>query len=261
MDFFTLMNVSHRYVELLNPTSPEKIIKLGKLLGLKKGSRIIDFGSGAAEPLALWAEEFGITGVGVDISEDFCSRGRKKLAAKGLSNRIEIVCSPGADYVFEECSFDVATCIGATFIWGGYKPTVQAMKRAIRSNGRLGIGETYWLSDHVPPEYAQRETHAHTVQELLQITRDEGFDLESIVRASPDDWDQYNSDNWYGLIRWLEENPSHADYAQVFQHLRSSQDDYLQFARQYMGWAMYSLAPVKSHSPSGGGAVPTAWQP
>ncbi|MDD5703235.1 MAG: class I SAM-dependent methyltransferase, partial [Dehalococcoidales bacterium] len=142
MEFFDLMGISHRYMEILGPSSPEKISKLGKLLKLKKGSRVIDFGCGCAEPLTLWAEEFGITGTGIDISRDFCERARKKLAMRGLSDQIEIVCSPAADYVFEEGAFDAATCIGSTFVFDGYQQTIQAMKRAVRQNGRLGIGET-----------------------------------------------------------------------------------------------------------------------
>jgi len=248
MDFFDLMSISHRYMEILNPSTSEKIIKLGKLLKLKEGNRVIDFGCGCAEPLIIWAEEFGITGIGIDISEDFCDRAKKKLAVRGLSDRIEIVCSNGADYVFEERAFDAATCIGATFIWGGYKEAIQAMKRAIHQNGRLGIGETHWLSDQVHPEYAQKQTSTHTEPELTQITRDEGFELEYIIRASHDDWERYSSDSWYGLIRWLEENPTHPDHEQVFKHFRTSQDDYLQFQHQYMGWAMYCLTPMKSHS-------------
>jgi len=68
MDFFDLMSISHRYMEILNPSTSEKIIKLGKLLKLKEGNRVIDFGCGCAEPLIIWAEEFGITGIGIDIS-------------------------------------------------------------------------------------------------------------------------------------------------------------------------------------------------
>ncbi len=246
MEFFDLMNISHRYMEILNPSTPEKIIKLGKILRLKKGNRVIDFGCGCGEPLALWAEEFGITGIGIDISKDFCERARKKLGMRGLSDRIEIICSPAADYVFEEGAFDAATCIGATFVFGGYQQTIQTMKRAVHQNGRLGIGETHWLNNQVHPEYAQKQSTTYTEAELARFSRDEGFELEYIIRASRDDWDRYYSDNWYGLIRWLEENPTHPDYEQVFKHFRTDQDDYLQFQRQYMGWAMYCLAPIKS---------------
>src|SRR4030042_4032895 len=218
MEFLDIMSISHRYMEILNPSTPEKIIKLGKLLKLKKGNRVIDFGCGCAGPLTLWAEEFGITGIGIDISEDFCDRAKKKLAMRGLSDQIEIVCSPADDYVFEEGAFDDATCIGATFIWGGYKQTIQAMKRAIHQNGRLVIGETHWLSNQVDPEYAQKQTTTHPEPVLTQFTRDEGFELESIIRASNDDWDRYISDGWYGLIRWLEENPTNSDREQVFKY-------------------------------------------
>jgi ubiquinone/menaquinone biosynthesis C-methylase UbiE len=243
------MSISHRYMELLDPTSPEKIIRLGKLLKLKKGSRVIDFGCGCAESLTLWAEEFGITGVGVDISRDFCDRAKDKLAKRGLSGQIEIVCSPGSDYAIEEGAFDAATCIGATFVFGGFQQTIKALKRTVNKNGRLGIGETHWLCNQVPPHYAQQQTSTYTEPELAQFTRNEGFELEYIIRSSRDDWDRYVSDSWYGLIRWLEENPNHPDYEQVFKFFRADQDDYLQFQSQCMGWALYCLAPLKSHLP------------
>jgi cyclopropane fatty-acyl-phospholipid synthase-like methyltransferase len=238
-------------MEILNPSTSEKIIQLGKQLKLKKRSRVIDFGCGCGEPLTLWAEEFGITGIGIDISRDFCDRARDKLIKRGLSGQIEIVCSPVANYMFEEGAFDAATCIGATFVFGGFQQTIQAMKRAVHQNGRLGIGETHWLSNQVHPQYAQKQITTHTESELAQFTRNEGFELEYIIHSSRDDWDRYISDSWYGLIRWLEENPHHPDHEQVFKHFRTDQDDYLQFQSQYMGWAMYCLAPLKSHLPGG----------
>lgn len=243
MDFFELMSISHRYMEILNPSTPEKIIKVGKMLRLKEGSRLIDFGSGCGEPLALWGEEFGIYGVGIDISKDFCERAVSKLNDRKLIDRIEIVCAKGTEYTFEEAAFDAATCIGATFIFGGFQLTIQALKRAVHSKGRLGIGEVHWLTDAVPPDYAQKQTSTYTESELLRIAREEGFEIEYVVRASHDDWDRYESDNWYGLVRWLEENPGHPERQQVFEHLRRTQDEFFHWGRPYMGWAMYVLSP------------------
>lgn len=239
-----MMSISHRYMELLNPSTPEKILKLGRMLGMKVGTRVIDFGCGCAEPLALWGKQYGITGVGVDISADFCERAAKKLYDQGLADRIEIVCSKGADYPLQKGAFDVATCIGATFVFGGYRETVRALKRAVHPKGRLGIGEVYRIGDNVPPEYAQKEASAHAETELIQMTREEGFEIEYVIRTNHDDWDRYSSDNWYGLLRWLEENPTHPDRQQVFEHFRHTQDDYFRYERQYLGWAQYVLAPV-----------------
>lgn len=243
MEFFDLVNISERYMELVNPSTPEKVVTLGKFLRLREGSRVIDFGCGYAEPLVLWAEHFGIAGIGIDVREHACERARKKIAQKGLSDRLEIVCGKGADYAFEEGAFDAATCIGASFVWGGYRPAIRALKHAIRAEGRLGIGEPYWLKDGVPAAYAERVGSIYNEHELLQIAREEGFDFECVVRASHDDWDRYESDNWHGLIRWIEENPDHPEREQVIAHLHKIQDEYLTYGREYLGWAMYVLAP------------------
>jgi SAM-dependent methyltransferase len=244
MNFFDLVNISERYMELVNPSSPEKVIRLGKFLRLRPGSRVIDFGCGFAEPLILWAENFGITGVGVEIREYACDRARQKLAEKGLSDRIDIVCASGSEYAFQPGAFDAAVCLGATFIWGGFQQTIQAMRPAIRQGGRLGIGEPYWLREQAPVKYLQQEASFHSEIELLRLARQEGFDYEYVVRASHDDWDRYEADNWHGLIRWIEDNPDHPERAAVIEHLHKSQEDYLTYGREYLGWEMVVLAPM-----------------
>ena len=82
MNFLELKNISEQYMDLLNPTTPEKIIKAGQIAGLKPGDRVIDFGTGFAEPLILWAERFGISGVGIDLRPYACERAVKMIAAR-----------------------------------------------------------------------------------------------------------------------------------------------------------------------------------
>jgi hypothetical protein len=118
------------------------------------------------------------------------------------------------------------------------------MKGAIVTGGRLGIGEPYWLHENVPTGYAQQEAAIHREVDLLHISQGAGFTIEGIVRASHDDWDRYESDNWYGLMRWLEEKPDHPERNEVLQHLHKVQEEYLRYGRQYLGWAMYVLAPL-----------------
>jgi len=243
MNFFDLTDISERYLELVNPTTSDKVLQAGQILGLKTGQRVIDFGSGFGEVLALWAEHFGISGVGIDIRWNACQRAKEKLLARGLTERIEIVCRNANDYLFEPNSYDVASCIGATFIWdGGFRAALQVMKKAIHANGKLVVGEAHSQVDVLPVEYGRKE-QLLTEYELLKIIRHEGFELEYILRASRDDWDRYESGNWVGLLRWIEANPDHPERLHVIEHLRESQDEYLQYARQYFGWAMYILTP------------------
>ena len=243
MEFFELINIAARYMEIENPISREKILLFGKHLRLQPGSRVIDFGCGYGEALVLWAEAYGISGVGVDVRPHACARAIMKAAEHDLTERIEIVCARGDEYAFEEGSFDVATCIGATFIWGGFAEAVDAMKRAVHRSGRLGIGEQIWRRPYAPPAYALQEARGTYFEyELLQMAHAAGCEIEHIVRASDDDWDRYETDLWHGMIRWLEENPIHPDRQQVIDRLHHSQDTYLRYGREYMGWAMYALA-------------------
>lgn len=243
MNFLELKNISEKYMHLVNPISPEKIIKVGKLLNLSPGKQVIDFGCGYGEALALWALEYGIEGVGIDIRPHACKRAEERISSLGLQGKIEIICANASEYSFTPGSYDVAACIGATFIWDGFGPTLRAMKEAIRIDGKLAVGEAYWQSNLVPSEYARNEA-IHSEYELLQISRSEGCNLEYIIRASLDDWDNYESGNWYGLLSWIEANPDHPERQQVIEHLHTSQEEYLQYARQYFGWAIWVLNPI-----------------
>jgi SAM-dependent methyltransferase len=243
MNFLDLKDISERYLEIVNAVSPEKILTTGKMAGMAPGKTLIDFGCGFAEPLVLWAENFGISGVGIDIRQKAIERAQAKIVQRGLAERLQVVQGKGAEYRFEPNSFDFAACVGATFIWGGYKPALQALKHAIRPGGKLIVGEAYWLKDSVPPELAQSQTDFHSESWLLQTTWQEGLEVEYVVRASHDDWDTYEAGNWYGLLRWIEENPAHPERQEVIDFLHESQAEYFRYGREYFGWALYLLSP------------------
>ena len=241
MNFLDLKDIAERYLEIVNAISPEKILTIGRMAGMAPGKRLIDFGCGFAEPLVLWAEDFGISRVGIDIREKAIERARAKIAQRGLADRLEVVQGKGAEYPFEPGSFDYAACVGATFIWGGYKPALEALKQAIRPCGKLIVGEAYWLKDSVPSELAQSQTDFHSESWLLKTTWEAGLEVEYVVRASHDDWDAYEAGNWYGLLRWINENPAHPERQEVIDFLHDSQAEYFRYGREYFGWALYLL--------------------
>lgn len=242
MDDMKLYDISERYMELINPCSVEKILKIGQVAGLGPTSRVIEFGCGFGEVLAIWAEAYGITGVGMDVREYACERARQKMVERGLADRIEIVHGNGAEYAFEPESYDLAACIGASFIWGGFPQTLAGMRGAIGTGGRMAVGEPYWLTSRVPPEYLRREPF-HCEHELLALSQEAGFDWEFAVRASHDDWDTYEATNWRGLVWWIEHHADHPDRQQVIDYLHRQQEEYTRYGREYLGWAIYLLRP------------------
>lgn len=244
MNFFELKNISEQYMHLLNPTTPEKLIKAGEIAGLKPGERVIDFGCGFGETLILWADRFGISGVGIDIRPYACERAQKRISEKGLSARLEISCGDAGRYAYPPHGFDLAACIGATFIWDTFAAAVHAMKQAVHPHGRLVIGEASWLTDDVPAEFRAQQPQVYPELELLRAARDEGFEFEYVLHSNHDDWDRYESDNWHGLVSWIGANPDHPERQQVIDHLHASQEEYVRYGRLYFGWALYVLTQV-----------------
>jgi ubiquinone/menaquinone biosynthesis C-methylase UbiE len=245
MNFLDLKNISEQSMELLNPTSPEKLIKAGLVAGLKSGDRVVDFGCGFAEPLVIWAERFGISGVGIDIRPYACERAESKIASKGLSDRLKIVCADAAGYEYPKHSFDLAACIGATFIWSNFAEAVRAMRLAVKPGAKQIVGEAHWLVDQVPEDFRSAQTEITTEVELFRMARQEGYEFEYVLHSSHDEWDRYEADNWVGLLHWIEANPLHPERNEVMGHLHESQEEYMRYGRMYFGWALYVLTPKK----------------
>lgn len=247
MNFLDLKTISERYLELINPTSPEKILAAGRVADLQPGQHVIEFGCGYAAPLALWAQAYGITGVGVDIRPAVCERARTLLSAKGLADKVEVICANAATFAFEPAAFDVAACIGATFIWPNcLSDALYAMRRAIKPGGHVIIGEVFWNDPHlVSPEILAREKSIGPEMDIYAKARAAGFEVIYVLHSNTDEWDHYNAENWRGLSDWLDENPDHPDYAQALAHLREDQDNYAAYERQHLGWALYVMKQTR----------------
>jgi len=246
LTFLDLKDIAEREIELVNPTSPEKLIAIGRFAGMVPGKTLIDYGCGYAEPLVLWAEQFGISGVGIELREKAVRRARHKIAQRGLADRLQVVHGKGAEYSLTIGSFDFAACIGASFVWDDLPQALAALKLAIQPGGKIILGEPYWLKDTVPLDLAQAQPALHSEPWLLNAFRQTGLEVEYILHSNVDEWDRYETGNWHGLAQWIAENPVHPDLSDVLAHLHESQDEYMRFGREYFGWALYLLGPAGS---------------
>lgn len=243
MDYFELVEISTRHLQLNSPAAPEKIWSIGHYLGLDKSKRVIDFGCGYGRVLELWGKDFGVSGLGIDIHAYMCQQATKRIAKAGLSEQIEVVCANPSEYEFPEQAYDVASCLGATFIWGGFSKALTLMRRSIRMDGKLVVGEPYYAQEKVPQELVKFEGDLHTEFQIVQIAREAGFDVEFVVRASRDDLDRFVSASWFGLLRWIDDNPGHTESDYVSDYLHRNQDMYFKYQRAYEGWALYIMKP------------------
>jgi SAM-dependent methyltransferase len=223
--------------ELQNPTSPEKIRQLGERLRLGPESLVLDMACGKAGPALMLASTFGCRIVGVERAPEFAAEARRRVAAAGLGERIEIVEGDAEAYPLEPASFDAALCLGASFVWHGLAGTLAALTPAVRPGGHVVVGEPYWRQWPLPEGID--DLGYRTLEETCGLVRAADLSFTGLIASSEDDWDTYESLHWRALEEWLAAHPDDPDAPQIRERHERARDDYIRFERALLGWAIF----------------------
>jgi SAM-dependent methyltransferase len=231
---------------ILNPFTEEKLRLLGGLSRVGPGTRVLDLACGRGELLCRWAEWFGSTGVGVDLSEVFLAGARARAAVLGVEAEVAWVQGDAAAYVPEPCAFDIAACIGATWIGDGLAGTIDLLRPAIRPGGLLLVGEPYLIEQPPAEAFAawrlgpdDYTSLAGTGERLAAC----GLELLEMVLADFEAWDRYEAARWMAIADWLDANPDDPDHATMREILDRDRDAYLRWGRRYLGWGVFVTRP------------------
>lgn len=230
--------IAQSRLSLMNPVTREMILRAGELAAIRKDAVIYDLGCGNGTLLALWHDTFGIRGNGIELRKESAAAAKRAIEEKGAADQIHIIEGDAAAWEPEE-EADVVVAIGSAFIFGGAAPALAHFESLTKPGGRIIIGDRYWQSDRISPEFAVQWQEIPTEYGLVAAARDLGLSLRGVIRASPEDHDRYESAIWQQCLRWLDEHQSHPDREEMEEYICRIQDEYLVYGREAFGWAIW----------------------
>lgn len=226
--------VAERDHELQNPTTPEKIRLVGELLRLGPDTRVLDVACGRGGPAIVLAAAFGCRVAGIEVAAEFAEVARARAAETGLADRIELIEADASEHELGS-NWDVALCLGATFIWGGLGGTLAALVPALKPGGGIAIGEPYWRA--APPPDADDMGYLD-LEETVATFEAAGLAPVGLVAASEDDWDRYESLHWRAVEEWLAGSPGGPDAEELRAEHDHHRRNYVRVIRPHLGWAI-----------------------
>ncbi|BCJ35377.1 hypothetical protein Athai_28800 [Actinocatenispora thailandica] len=240
---FHIRESSHR---IHNPLTEEQLATLGRVLRLAPGSRLVDLASGSGELLCTWARDHGITGTGVDISTVFTAAARGRAVELGVADRVRFVHGDAAGYVAAE-PVQVACCLGATWIGGGFDGTVGLLRRSLAADGVIVVGEPYWRrapdAESVAGCGVGSDDEFGSLPELLRRVGGLGYDVVELVVADQEGWDRYEAAQWRNVRDWLVGHPNDELAPEMRAELSAAPERYARYRREYLGWAVLAMMP------------------
>ena len=243
MDTWKFYDITHRGHVVCNPISEEKLACLVDLLHLPAAARVADIACGKGEFLMRLVEAYGVHGAGVDISPFFVAEAERRLRARVPQAAITFTRMDGACFKPDNPnSLALASCIGASWIFGGYAQTLDALLGMVEPDGWVIVGEPYWLrepSDEYLRASGLKRDAFGSHAENVEAGERRGLDLVHTLVSSKDDWDRYEGLQWYAVADYARTDEDDADLPELLERVAREKSIYLRWGREALGWAIY----------------------
>jgi SAM-dependent methyltransferase len=243
METWKFFDITHKEHVLCNPTSLAKFSRLVELVRLPQGARVLEIATGKGELMVQLAERYGVAGVAIDLSPYCIADAQRKIEARVPGAEIELLHMDGAAYQPKAGEFfDLAACLGASWIFNGHKGTLAALAEMTKPGGLVVVGEPYWRQEPHPDYLAAADleralfgTHYENVTSGEEV----GLALLYTLDSNLDEWDQYEGLQWYAAENYAAGQPEDPDVPELLQRVYGDRQSYLQWGRDTLGWAIY----------------------
>ena len=135
LDHVTRQDISA--VDEFHVRGKEVTMELAAAAGLQPGLQVLDVGCGIGGPCRLFAEEYGCTATGIDITKEYIDAATRLSRLTKLDDRTRFVHGNALDLPFDKGSFDIVWTQHVQMNIGDKKQFYTEIKRVLRKGGRF----------------------------------------------------------------------------------------------------------------------------
>jgi cyclopropane fatty-acyl-phospholipid synthase-like methyltransferase len=236
----TYGTISHQGLRYDNPVSVAKMEEIIELLGLNDQAAVLDVGSGKAELLIRLVERYQVSALGLELDSSYIQEAQEYASARIPTGNLELRECDARTFEAEPESFDLATCLGACHIYGGFRPTLERLACYVRPGGKVLLGDGYWKQEP-PQEYLaalettrdELQTHAGNVAAGVSL----GLVPMYACVCNEDEWDRFE---WLHMYeRYAYRKPDDPGMPALIEQLYAWRDIYLRWGRDTLGFGLY----------------------
>ncbi|MBI4320188.1 MAG: class I SAM-dependent methyltransferase [Chloroflexi bacterium] len=154
--------------------------RLGHLLGLRPGVRVLDVASGKGSTSIFLAQRFGCEVVGIDYSAGLVAEAIQRAAVLGLAGKVRFEGGDAERLPFVDASFDAIVCECAFCTFSDKPSAAVEFARVLRPGGRIGVADLT-RSGSLPREmesilaWVACLGDARPIGEYVSLLREAGF--------------------------------------------------------------------------------------
>lgn len=237
--------VTHEDLAIMNPLSSRTLDRAVDRMALPRGARVVDIACGKGELLFRLAAKYEAEGTGVDISSYNIHAARAAALERAGGQRVRFVLADGADYRPPQGRVhDAAACVGATWVFGGFRGTARALSAMTKDGGVVVIGHPFWrrspstaylraegLDRH---EYGSREEDAAAAE-------DEGLSVVARYSSSKAEWHHYEASQWRAAKRFADAHPDDPLSEELRRRRLQSRRAFFTDGHECLGWTLWIL--------------------
>ena len=209
-----------------SPISEENFNRIIDFMELNPEQTVLDVGCGKGTLLKSLFEKYGISGIGVDRSEERIEVARHQI---GDNPRIELITADINDLEIDR-RFDVVCCFGE---WYGF-PGLDFLSRYLNTDGIILYGTNIWRkkpdADYIN-RFGNDETERdfRTLDESIDYYYLNGSEVLYLYTSTKEECDHYQSSIW--------KSRTYSDMNED----RERKAQYVKWIREYHGWSAWIL--------------------